>query len=293
MSAAALQRVVVRMLYDPALVEAVYTDAAGALADVALTAEQRAWLVAPDRRRWRADPHRRARTLQALLEEYPAAGARVARRDGLGALDAFFSTAGFHRCVQVRGSLAEAFGDFLGARGTAVAGVARVEQGIARVRRAPPCPAGGAPDDGARRPARPAGGAPGDGPWRAAPWIDAFLAPAGALADRQAVVAALVAHPEGTLAGLVDPTVRLPAPPPAAPEAGFLVERDAAGAVAVGDCSPALARLLAHRAPRDWPALRAALWDLGAEGDEAAEVAADLLADGLLVRGRVGAPATP
>ncbi len=276
MSAAAVQRVVVRMLYDPALVDAVYADSAAALADVALTPAQRAWLVAPDRRRWRADPHRRARALHALLEEYPAAGARVARIEGLGALDAFFSSAGFHRCVQGRGSLAEAFGDFLGARGGPVGGVARLEQAIARVRRAP---------------SRPITGASGDGPWRTAPWIDAFLAPATALADRQAVVAALAAHPQGTLAGLVDSTVGLPAAPAGSPEAGFLVERDAAGAVAVGDCSPALARLLAHRAPRDLPALQAALCALGAEGDEAAEVAADLLADGLLVRESSGAPA--
>ncbi|MCA9557117.1 MAG: hypothetical protein KC583_01025, partial [Myxococcales bacterium] len=125
MSAAALQRVVVRMLYDPALVEAVYADADAALADEPLSEAERAWLVAPDRRRWRADPHRRARTLQALLEEYPAAGARVARAEGLAALDAFFSSPAFHGCVQRRGSLADTFGDFLAARGGVVAGLAR------------------------------------------------------------------------------------------------------------------------------------------------------------------------
>ncbi len=270
MSAGALQRVVVRMLYDPALVEAVYADAAAALADVPLTAAERAWLVAPDRRRWRADPHRRARTLQALLEEYPTAGARAARAFGLGALDAFFSSPAFHGCVQQRGSLADTFGGFLAARGGAVGGLARVEQAVARVRRAPP---------------RPDGPGPSAGPWRTAPWVEALFAPAGVLADRQAVLAVLEAHPADPLAALVDPTVTLPAPAPPGDDRGLIVERAAAGEVAIGEGSEPLVRLLAERAPRDWPALRAALCALGAEADEAAEVAADLVADGLLVRG--------
>ena len=43
MSSAAVQRVVVRMLHDPALVEAVYADAEAALAGLDLSDQERAW----------------------------------------------------------------------------------------------------------------------------------------------------------------------------------------------------------------------------------------------------------
>ncbi len=56
MSHAQLQRVVVRMLHDPELVDRVYADPDAALADVDLTADERSWLVAPDRRSWATDP---------------------------------------------------------------------------------------------------------------------------------------------------------------------------------------------------------------------------------------------
>ena len=58
-----LQRVVVRMLYDPALVAQIFADAATALRDEDLTDQERRWLVEADRRAYAVDPLRRTRTL--------------------------------------------------------------------------------------------------------------------------------------------------------------------------------------------------------------------------------------
>lgn len=271
MSAKHLQRVVVRMLHDPALVEAVYADPERALADVPLTAAERRWLVAPDRRRWAADPMRRTRALRALLEEYPTAGALAARHHGLDALDGFFSAPAFHRCVQDRGSLADAFGAWLeGFDPAELRALAALERGIARVRRA-------------RRPEAPAPVADRTRRWRTAPWAWGAALPGGALAAWHRRRAQLGAHPDGPLAALLDPAFDLGAPAPLAAHApeGVVVERT--DDVAVGDAPAPLGALLATLStPRPWPEVAAALEALGAEPHELEEVAADLLADGLL-----------
>ncbi len=123
------------MLYDPDFVIAVYQDARAATADVDLSDDQRGWLVRPDRRAWTIDRQRRARTLTALIEEYPAATHMV------DPADAFFSSATFHDCIQQRGSLAIAYGDYLidrfGHRAW-VSPITRLEQTAARLRRAAP-----------------------------------------------------------------------------------------------------------------------------------------------------------
>lgn len=273
MSARALQRVVVRMLYDPALVEAVYRDPASALADVPLTEAERGWLRAPDRRRWAVDPLRRTRGLQALLEEYPAAGAVAARRFGLPGLDGFFSSGDFHRCVQGRGSLADAFGRWLAERSQGpVAALATIERGIARVRRAPP------PVEEAS-----------DGPrWSTAPWAFGAAVPGGSFAGWQRLRGHLDGYAGGALAALLDGDFDLPATPldAAAPE-GVIVERTgpAPADVVVGQGPPALGALLTRlERPHDWPETAAALQALGAGADEAAEVARSLLDDGLVTR---------
>lgn len=102
-----LQRVVVRMLYDPQLVLAVYANPSVALADLALDDRMLGWLTAPDRRAWTVDRERRSRSLAALIEEYPLVTAMF------GARDAFMSSAIFHRCVQAGEPLAVAYGDYL------------------------------------------------------------------------------------------------------------------------------------------------------------------------------------
>lgn len=281
MSTSALQRVVVRMLYDPVLVEAVYRDAAKALAGVELTAVERGWLVAPDRRRYQADPLRRSRGLQALIEEFAVSAAGVAVGPGVGALDAFFSAGAFHRAVQAGRSLALAFGEWLAHFGGEVAAFAALEGGIARVRRAPLRAVGEA-----------SGGADFDRRWMTAPWAWGGLVPGGTLAAWQAQRSRLAAQ-GGLVEAVVaaqgaseaEPGVMLaPSLQPQEPE-GLVVERTGPHAddVGVAEASPALAGLLAAlEQPLPWPAAAAALRRLGAEPGEEKALAADLLADGLL-----------
>ncbi|MCB9545604.1 MAG: hypothetical protein H6706_07040 [Myxococcales bacterium] len=261
MSAAALQRVVVRMLHDPALVAAVYADADAALAGEDVTAAERAWLTAPDPRRWRADPMRRYRGLQALLEEFLVAGAYAVRQGGVAAVDAFFSSPAFHRAIQGRAALAPTFAAWLAATFAGpVPAFAALEGAIARSRRAP------APRAGA-------------GPLIAtAPWIEAVTVPGGTLAAWQRARASL--GQAGPLAAAVDPTHALPAVAVAAEAEGLLVEPGPAIATASPDLVALLERL---RAPR--PAGEVAdLADLGVDADEGAELLDDLVDDGLLWR---------
>lgn len=110
----ALQRVIVRMLWDPEFAERVRSQADVALAGEELTGEEIAWLKKPDPRAWRTDPQRRARTLHGLLEEFPASGLVAARHPrGVFFLDRFFSSTTFHACVRDGASLALAFGTYM------------------------------------------------------------------------------------------------------------------------------------------------------------------------------------
>ncbi|HVV82874.1 MAG TPA: hypothetical protein VHE35_07325, partial [Kofleriaceae bacterium] len=89
MSAAGVQRAVVRMMLDPAFRDAVYAAPAEALAGCDVDETERAWLVQPDRRAYATDATRQARALVALAEELPAATA-WARASGL-APEGFFA----------------------------------------------------------------------------------------------------------------------------------------------------------------------------------------------------------
>lgn len=143
MSHRTLERVYVRMLFDPALVDAVYADADTALAGLDLAPAERAQLTAIDRRAWAHDPMRRYRTLRTLAEEFKASTTlALAATRSLASLDAFFSSEEFHRAVQERGSLALAFADFLSRLAAErfpdaphVVDVVRLERALARCRR--------------------------------------------------------------------------------------------------------------------------------------------------------------
>lgn len=114
MSHRTLERVFVRMLFDPAFVDAVYSDAAAALAELDLAPDEVANIVGTDRRAWGHDPLRRLRTLRTLVDEFKASSTMIlAATRSIGSLDAFFSSRQFHDAVQHRGSLAGAFGEFL------------------------------------------------------------------------------------------------------------------------------------------------------------------------------------
>jgi hypothetical protein len=136
-----MQRVVVRMLFDAAFRDCVYTDAAVALRDLDLTLEERQWLVTPDPRAYGTDVYRQSRALSGLLEEYPVAGALAIRYpQGVQHLHRFFASTWFHQCVQQRGSMADAFGGYLSSHAFTdhpdIACLAEVERGVAQVRRA-------------------------------------------------------------------------------------------------------------------------------------------------------------
>ena len=254
MSHRALQRAIVRLLFDPALAGRVY--AGGSLPG--LTEKELAWLRSPDARAWRTDPHRRARSLHALLEELPAAAALSGDPP---ALLSFFSSDAFHACIEEGGSLALSFGAWLASRLAPPArDVARIETAIADLRR------------------RRARAAP---PGRLA--LSAFaevLEVDAAAADLHAtLVERLGASPVEVLVKGPLPAVRVPAP---TGNEAVLVHRRG-GDVTVERLPDALAALLAFaREPRTRDALVAEARRLGA-GDDAAEIVDSLLADALLL----------
>lgn len=115
-AASRMQRVVVRMLFDPEFVESVHADPEGALAEDDVPPALVRQLIANDRRLWNADRLRRRRALKVLLEEFPTASALVLERWGrMARLEAFFSSAAFHRAVRERGYMALAFHAWLAA----------------------------------------------------------------------------------------------------------------------------------------------------------------------------------
>ena len=146
MSARALQRIVVRMLFDATYAERVVATPADALAGEDLTEEERSWLASSDPRAWRADSGRPSRALTVLAQEYPTSLALCMATGGApGQPIGFFSSLEFHLCVRGRGSMSIAFGDYLIALSLKGAlsdrrltHLVRLEQAIARLRRAAP-----------------------------------------------------------------------------------------------------------------------------------------------------------
>lgn len=252
MSPVGLQRVVVRMLYDPAFAAQIYSDAPM----LELSAADRAMLRAAPPAAFRTDPLRRARALTALLDEYAASAALA----GLASLDAFFSSPSFHRAIQGRLSLALAFGAWVE---HAAGPVARLERAIAATRR--------------QQPPRP-------GPalrWATAPHLHPLTVPGNTLAAYQILRARLGPDPARALAERPPRVHDLPAPQGVE---HLLIERGESGEIGVGGCDEALAELLraamGGRAP-EW--LLAEAIRLGAEPGEAPDLLRGLLDDRLLI----------
>jgi hypothetical protein len=246
MSHIALRRVMIRLLHDPALVEAVQADPGRALRDAGLSPVELAWLRAAPRAAWGTDPARPGRVLAALLEEYPATSFLAPDQPA-----SFFASTHFHRAVQQRGSLALALGEHLAeTRDSRARQVARVEASIARVRRA------------ARR---------------VAP------SPAGCL--RLAPHAGLLTVRERTLEALAAARRREAPPDLGKGKEHVLVLRAAPGGDVTAEAIPAaLADLLAQAvagAPRE--ALLARARDLGAAPGEDEEILRGLARDGILL----------
>src|SRR5262245_43999298 len=114
MSHHTLQKLVVRMLFDEAFVNEIYSAPEQALLEFDLTEAERRQLVGVDRRAWRHDALRRKRTLQSLAEEFKISTTIVlSETRSLASLERFFSSQFFHRSVHERGSMGLAFAEFL------------------------------------------------------------------------------------------------------------------------------------------------------------------------------------
>jgi hypothetical protein len=275
-----LQRVVVRMLFDPTFCDRVYADPLAALPDIELTAEECQWLVTPDRRAYGVDVHRRSRALTGLLEEYPVAGALALRcAQGLQRLYDFFAADIFHQCIQQRGSLADAFGVYLSAdtfvAQPEIAHLVAVERGIARVRRAPPLP------DVRHNPLTE------DTPLCLAPWVALLSLPAGTLSRYSQLRHHLVQYGAPLLAAVLDTAYQLPvAPLPSQEETAFILVVGVPGeeGPALEQTSGELGTLLAAAQQtimcRD---LCAVAVRLGAEAHEAFDIIQGFWTDRLLI----------
>lgn len=120
----ALQRVVVRMHYDPGFCQQVF--AGHCPPDIA--APQHAMLLAVDPRAFACDPERPLRTLQALIEESPLSSWWA----GFEHLKSFFQSEAFHRGIMDRKRLIEVYLDWLTPQ---CPDFCRLESAIARARR--------------------------------------------------------------------------------------------------------------------------------------------------------------
>ncbi len=134
----ALQAVMLRLTVDPAWGARVYAGAADARVistshgPYTLSAEDLALLRAVDPRAWTTDAYRRARLVQALVEEYALTTAMV----GIPSVDAFFGSEAFGTVLGHRGSMAESFGTWLVERMSGAARqVVALELAVVRARR--------------------------------------------------------------------------------------------------------------------------------------------------------------
>ncbi len=124
----------IRVLHDPTFAATLATDPDRALAGVEVTPIERRWLTDVTPAAWRTDRDRPARVLAALAEEFPLTS-RLAPARASG----FFAAPEFHEAVQRRGSLALAFGAYLGrSDDPRVRALAALESAIAAIRRARP-----------------------------------------------------------------------------------------------------------------------------------------------------------
>lgn len=217
-----------------------------------LTEAERALLRHIEPRALRTDPYRRGRVLTALLEEAPTSAALALGGEPAAALDDFFCSERFHRAVAEGERFALAFLDWLQPK---AGGLALLEAAIARARRDPPRQAGTL--------------------LQRAPGLLPVCLPAGTLARFASLSQQLGTEPLAALAEGLPVT-----PPPLESGEEWLLVDLRAG---LSECGEELARLiLAADQPQSEEHLVQLARELGAD-DAAAEVIADLVADGSLV----------
>lgn len=280
MSHRALSHLMVRMLYDPELVEAVYADPDRALADAGLDTRERGWLLATDPRAWSTDAHRRDRALTSLFDEYPSACAVAVRSEGIDRLHGYFRSAAFRGCVERRGSMAESFGRWLvTVFNGELAELARLELAVARVRRVPP-PATAANADPAGVPAL----ADPASRVRLADAADCCLVPDGTVERLATIRQRLAGHPGGQTPGIIDRELRLGDDPRSGQTLEAVIVDLGPEGPQLGFAAEPLVRLLeAARRPTTLARLWARARELGADPGDDREIVAGLVSDGLLV----------
>lgn len=281
MSTTVLQRVVVRMLFDPTFRDRVYADPLTTLQDINLTPAERQWVVTPDPRAYGTDAYRSSRALTGLLEEYPVAGALAVRcPDGLTRLHAFFASSWFHRCVQERGSMAAAFGGYLRADAFAmhpdVACMAAIEQAITHVRRAPDIPVD------------PSRALTDNTPLHLAPWVALLDTHPTTLPRYGTILGHLQQRGPELLQAVLDTAWHLPGSPrqrhDTASEFVLIVGTPGTDGPSLEATSDALGTLLANaRIAVPLATLCQVAVQCGAEAHEAREIIEDLMADRLLI----------
>ncbi len=267
MSAQELQRVVVRMLFDPTYVKQIYLDSEEALRGADVTSEEAAWLSRGDERRWRADPLRAARSLQALLEEFPVSALAVNTSVELPSLISFFSSTRFHRAIMDESSLALSFAAWLAHEYPESEPFCRLEGAIASLRR----PEFDTPSDG---------GEPHT--YRAAPGVRALTLPSGVLSAYSQAMRELGAHPQGVVQALVSDPPALSGVHERDKES-LLLERGAE--IGISEISEELALVLIYLSHgRSESETKAALIRFGSEPGEVSDVLTSLLDEGLIIR---------
>jgi hypothetical protein len=270
------------MLFDATFRDQVYANPAAVLREVELTSEERQWVVTPPPQAYGADVHRRHRALSGLLEEYPVAGALAARCcQGFDRLQGFFASASFHQCVQNRGSMATAFGDYLQSgvfvADSEVAHMAMVELGIVQVRRTrsslpPPVHLYGE-----------------DTVIRLAPWVVLLAVPPATLPRYSTLLHHLRQHEGGLLEAILDTAYQLPSETSvrhAGAEWVLIVGDHGGDGPSLEAASEELGALLvAAQKAMTFGDLCAVAVHLGATPGEAVEIIEGFLADGLLIAG--------
>jgi len=294
----ALQRVVVRMLFDPVFVKEVYEGPERALAGLYLDETLVKQLLQNDRRLWNADRLRRSRSLKILMEELKVSATLVlAECRSLSFLDEFFASPFFHEAVQKRKYMALAFVRYLEeaihrgrlkSRHTAAA--LGLEAAMARSRRALRDARRG--HDAAL--ARLAPGRPGKR-LVAEAGVTAHFAPWGVIGLVQHVEKYLFEVSQVPALALCDDAPR-PDPLPAIDEAvrqPFLLEPEAGGRVELSEVEAKFAHVVAACArPVDSKELGAALRPRGYDERKAWELAESLHEAGVLREVRVAPDGT-
>jgi hypothetical protein len=261
-----LQRAIVRLLHDPALVERLAQTGADALGPSDLDEDERSWLESADPRAFTTDPYRQGRVLTALVDELPTATALAYGRLSRD-LTTFFDSRLFHQAIDTDGRLGDAFGAYLASVGPDIAPLAELELALMEARRAASEP----------RPTGELTVAPGVR-WLtlAAGTLEAYDQLLGTIRATRRAGADAVLHAGASLGPR-------PSPPPGATET-LLLEPDGQGGQRVGELPDGLRSILVAVGdePTKAAARRAAL-GAGADLDEVQSIIASMVEDGLLV----------